>query len=436
MTSSGRRRRARLRALLVVLIVALPLGVFLWGRSSSAFAVQRIELSGARRVSAAKAAETLRAQFLGHNLFGVRAAQVAAALRSFPYFAHVEIDRDFPNTLRVRIVEYRPAAVLFSAGRWYIVSREGRVLLRLPGVVARPAPAAAAVAQGSADSGQGAGNGGSASATATTTATSAGGTAAATTDASGGTAAGVGTGSATTPASAAVDSSATAASAGAANDAAALAASLSSAALGAPTHVPSLFAGDLTAEILAAATPPRQARRLPVLVTRKRVKVGDIVADRSVRDALAVLAALPRGLRARVLFVTVAPAGIDVVLRNGVTFAFGDARDRVNKVLALRAVLAAYQRRGLRATWVDVSVPNRPLGTPVIVSRAAQVQSARPAPLPAPKTKKASPAPTASGSPTTGTSASPAPTPATASASPRPAGTATPKPSATPPPTP
>ncbi len=156
MTSSGRRPRVRLRVLLIVLIVALPLSVYLWGRGSSAFAVQRIELSGARRVSAAKAAKTLRARFLGHNLFGVRVAQVAAALESFPYFAHVEIDRDFPNTLLVRIVEYRPAAVLFSAGRWYVVSREGRVLLRLPGVVAPPSAASgvSAGAQGSAGDGQ------------------------------------------------------------------------------------------------------------------------------------------------------------------------------------------------------------------------------------------------------------------------------------------
>ena len=192
MTSSGRRPRVRLRALLIVLIVALPLGVYLWGRSSSAFAVQRIELSGARRVSAAKAAKTLRARFLGHNLFGVRVAQVAAALESFPYFAHVEIDRDFPDTLRVRIVEYRPAAVLFSAGRWYVVSREGRVLLRLPGVVAPPSAAsgAGAAAQGSAGDGRADGDAGSG--TAKTTAVSAGGTAAATPAASGGTSAGSG----------------------------------------------------------------------------------------------------------------------------------------------------------------------------------------------------------------------------------------------------
>ena len=291
------------------------------------------------------------------------------------------------------------------------------MLLRLPGVVAPPSAASGvgAAAQGSAGDGQA--DGDAASGTAKTTAASAGGTAAATPAASGGTSAGSGgTSSAATTNAAAVDSTTTSASAAAASDASALAASISSASLGAPAHVPSLFAGDLTAEILAAAAPPRQADRLPVLVTKKKVKVGSTVADRSVRDALAVLAALPGGLRSRVLFVTVAPAGIDVVLRSGVTFAFGDAHDLDNKVLALRAVLAAYQRHRLRATWVDVSVPNRPLGTPVIVSRPAQVQSARPTPkstatpksTPTPKstatprTTKASPSPTASGSPANG----------------------------------
>jgi len=174
----------------MVLIVTLPLGVYLWGRSSSAFAVERIELSGARRVSAARAAKTLRAEFLGDNLFGVRAAQVAAALKSFPYFAHVEIDRDFPNTLRVRIVEYRPAAVLFSRGRWYVVSREGRVLLRLRGVVARPSAADEAAAQGSAATGQGSAAAAAASGTSATAATPASAATVAATGASGGTAAG------------------------------------------------------------------------------------------------------------------------------------------------------------------------------------------------------------------------------------------------------
>jgi hypothetical protein len=363
--TSDQKRRTRSRRLAVLaglLIVAIPLVVFAWGRGSSAFAIERIRLSGARRVSAAAATKTLRAHFLGHNLFTVHASDVAAALRAFPYVDDVRIDRDFPGTLRVHILEYRPAAMLFSTGRWYVVSREGRVLLRLPGEVPSPGPGATGAAAERATGESGTSSDGASS----------------------------------------------------------------------------LFTGDLTAATLSAVTLPRQAARLPILLTSSRARIRTTVAERSVEDALAILAALPRELRTQVRFVSVDPAGILAVLRNGVTFAFGDAHDLHNKVLALQAVLSAYRRHHLHATWVDVSVPNRPLGTPVIASHPGPMQTSRPTSKARPSAS-ASPvrslAATASSDATDG--ASPAVWAATASASPAHASsTASPRPPASPRPRP
>jgi hypothetical protein len=403
LTGGGTRRSTRLGVFLALLILLVPLAVYVWGRNSSAFAVERIRISGTRRVATAKAAATLRARFLGRNLFTVQADDVAAALRRFPYFADVEVDRDFPSTLRVRIVEYRPAAVLFSAGRWFIVSRGGRVLVRLPGEVPRP--------QGAKTNGKGGerptagasgGSGTSAWADTAAKASWATGSSPASGVVSTGSRSSTATGqSPKAPAEAGTDAVA-AASADAA--AAQVAAAISSGSLGTPVGAASLFEGDLSAQSLTGVVLPRQARRLPVLLTSDKVKVGDAVDDRYARDALAVLAILPPARRARVRFVSSSPSGIDVVLRSGATYVFGDGSDLVNKELALQAVLAAYRRHHLHATWVDVSVPNRPLGTPVIVNRLAPLQSVRPTPKPTAPKVQSSPAP--SGKPSAGPSVS------------------------------
>ena len=123
-----RRRRVLATVALAALIVVVPLGVYAWGRTSSTFRVRHIVVSGARPAHAKAVRLVLRRGFLGANLFSVTAARVRAALAGFPYVDRVAVDRDFPGTLKVRMTEYVPAALLLSAGRWYIVSTEGRVL--------------------------------------------------------------------------------------------------------------------------------------------------------------------------------------------------------------------------------------------------------------------------------------------------------------------
>jgi cell division septal protein FtsQ len=106
----------------------LPAGLYFWGSRSSTFDVQTVEVEGCERVSEKRALSLLEKRFLGRNLFKVREAAVEKALSPLLFAAGVEVDRDFPSTLRVRVCEHEPGLYVLAGKRWYLVSTEAVVL--------------------------------------------------------------------------------------------------------------------------------------------------------------------------------------------------------------------------------------------------------------------------------------------------------------------
>jgi cell division septal protein FtsQ len=354
MSENGPRRRRHpfLTAVLVVLIVAVPLGVFAWGRTSGTFRVRHIVLSGARATHDKALSGVLRRRFLGSNLFLITTGRVRAALSGFPFVAKVSVNRDFPGTLRVRMSEYVPAALLSSGGEWYVVSKEGRVL------------AAAVVKQSTGTASPGSGASPTTSTQPTTTTSTQ-----PTTSTSTAPTAGVSPTTSASPGAGATDPNATAAP------------SPSSTSIPRPA---------------ADVKLPRGTRRLPAIVSATPLTVGATVADPHVRAALVVLGALPAALRREALGAGATDTSIRVYTTGGLTVEFGGTARLTAKVIALRAVLGRYRARGVTCTFVDVSVPDRPLAAPVLSGGATQsVGTATPTP----------------GAPTTTPSGSPVSTP-------------------------
>jgi hypothetical protein len=357
MSDSGtRRRHPILTAVLVVLIVAVPLGVFAWGRTSGTFRVRHIVLSGARPAHDKALDGALRRRFLGSNLFLVTTGRVRAALSGFPFVARVSVNRDFPGTLRVHMSEYVPAALLTSGGRWYVVSKEGRVL------------AAAVVKQPKAATSPG----GSASPTTSTQPTTSTSTQPTTS-------------TSTQPTDGVSPSTSASLGAGATSN---------------PTAAPSPSSTAIprpTADVKL----PRGTRRLPAIVSATPVAVGATVNDPHVRAALLVLGALPTALRRDVMGAGATDTSIRIYTAGGLTVEFGGAARLTAKVIALKAVLGRYHAHGVTCTFVDVSVPDRPLAAPVLSSGASQsVGGTTPTPGASSGTTSTSPTPSASGSPT------------------------------------
>jgi cell division septal protein FtsQ len=111
----------------IVVLVAL---IYLVARDSSMFAVTRIEVKGAPPAVASQARLALR--FVdGHSLLRLDGAGVVAALERLPSVHRATYDRDFPHTLRIRIVPERPVAVLRRGIDSWLVSARSRVIVKV-----------------------------------------------------------------------------------------------------------------------------------------------------------------------------------------------------------------------------------------------------------------------------------------------------------------
>jgi hypothetical protein len=111
---------------------------------------------------------------------------------------------------------------------------------------------------------------------------------------------------------------------------------------------------------------PAALRRLPVISTDAAVTLGEDVPDQRVRDALAVLAALPRRLRNQVATAHASTSSAGVTLRNGLQLEFGSAGNLAAKMAALTAILGRYRSRHVTPTYVDVSTPKLSLARPLL----------------------------------------------------------------------
>jgi hypothetical protein len=287
MSRSGRRPTLLPALLTAALIVLLPLVIFTVGRHSGAFTVRRVVVTGAAQLPKGTVTTLLERAYVGHNLFTIDAAAVRKTLAAYTYLADVTIDRDFPSTLRVHLIEYAPAIYLLSGQDWYVVSQEGRVLTKLKRAKPTPSPSpTVSSSSGAASSTPGA------------------------------------------------------------------------------TASPGPGKKPTTGGVTLRAGPPDPQLSLPAMRTTAPLSVGTTVSGRPVLDGLAVLAALPPALRRDAAVITTDGGTIAIEERAGLKMAFGDTSRLDAKVLALHAVLGRYASRQVTPTFVDVSVPDRPIASP------------------------------------------------------------------------
>lgn len=122
-----RRRRWWLRALGVALVLSLLLGAFVLYRGPWLRA-QSVVVVGNERTPASAILE--RAALEGRSLLTLDEEAAAQRVEGLPWVRDATVQRWWPRTLAVRVVERQPAAVWVKGGETYLVDEEGRVLDR------------------------------------------------------------------------------------------------------------------------------------------------------------------------------------------------------------------------------------------------------------------------------------------------------------------
>ena len=114
-----------------IAIVAAALLALVVARDTSVFAVRKIEVRGPDRTLDRRVEAALE-PLLGRSLLKVNGGEVTRRATALPAVAAVTYDRAFPNTLRVAVRPEEPVAVVrHRMGAW-LVSRDGRVMAKIP----------------------------------------------------------------------------------------------------------------------------------------------------------------------------------------------------------------------------------------------------------------------------------------------------------------
>ena len=132
-TAPHRRPSLALRLLrqlaVAAMVVAVPLGVAAWVLGSPRFHLHNLELSGTERVPREWIGQRV-APLRGRHLLRLSLADLQAELAGHPWIAGVAMSKRLPDTLAVRVVERRPAALLRTADGLYYVDLAGRLIDR------------------------------------------------------------------------------------------------------------------------------------------------------------------------------------------------------------------------------------------------------------------------------------------------------------------
>jgi cell division septal protein FtsQ len=116
------------RTLLVAFAaVAAIVGAYFSARETSMFAVQRIEITGARP-SVVQRVDAALAPLDGTSLLALNAADLDERLSPLRDVNLVSYDRAFPHTAKVVVSAERPIAVLRRGSQAWVVTERGRVL--------------------------------------------------------------------------------------------------------------------------------------------------------------------------------------------------------------------------------------------------------------------------------------------------------------------
>jgi cell division protein FtsQ len=121
--------RPGLRALVAVLaIIAVGAGAWMWLRTSSLVAVQRVTIVGVSGRDAHQIRAALTAAAHNMTTLDVKMAALRTAVAPYPVVKRLHVSTDFPHGMRIGVSEQVPVAMISAAGVQIAVSSDGTLL--------------------------------------------------------------------------------------------------------------------------------------------------------------------------------------------------------------------------------------------------------------------------------------------------------------------
>lgn len=103
-----------------------------WLKNSDSFKIRKIEIHGNELVSEKKIMSETQLD-PEKRIWEIDLGLVDSTIRNNPLIERVQLERSFPNVLKIRIYEKYPIALINYKNRFYCIDREGLVLPSKPG---------------------------------------------------------------------------------------------------------------------------------------------------------------------------------------------------------------------------------------------------------------------------------------------------------------
>jgi cell division protein FtsQ len=121
------RQRPRVVLVVVALVILLG-GAWLWLRDSSLVAVQRVSVTGESGPDAAQIHSALVAAARNMTTLDVRMDRLRTAVAPYPVVKDLRVSTQFPHGMRIRVVEQIPVGAIVVGGRTIAVAADGTLL--------------------------------------------------------------------------------------------------------------------------------------------------------------------------------------------------------------------------------------------------------------------------------------------------------------------
>jgi cell division protein FtsQ len=122
--------KARLRLVLVVVLLVGVVAAWVVVPASDAFRIRHLEVTGASAVGDLEVRERIDSLLTGETVYTVDEDKVAARIEELPFVRSVRVERHLPGGLQLHVLEYRPLALGYGDGGYWLVARNGRVLAK------------------------------------------------------------------------------------------------------------------------------------------------------------------------------------------------------------------------------------------------------------------------------------------------------------------